>query len=151
MPSLRVKIETHGAIVSLAVGVSLPRAIALSKAGLLVPNPVMILGLIDTGASCTCVDPKIIAQLGMPPTGAAPMHSASTAGTPQMCNQFDATVYIQMDNSEFHVASHPPAHVIPIIECDLSGCVFQALIGRDILDHSMMIYEGPSRSLTISF
>jgi predicted aspartyl protease len=25
--------------------------------------------LIDTGASCTCLDPTVIASLGLPPTG----------------------------------------------------------------------------------
>jgi predicted aspartyl protease len=146
MPVLTIPLEARGAIMTVGIGVSLPRSIALKKAGLVVPQVVIIRALIDTGANCTCVDPEVIKKLALTPSGVVHMLSASTGATPHVCNQFDVAIVIAMDNQV-----HVPSLVIPVIESNLKTHGFHALIGRDVLDQGVMIYDGPRRSITLTF
>ena len=126
MPSLKIAIDhQRGAIIMVGVGVSMPRALALKKAGAPIPQVVPVRALIDTGASCTCVDPSVIAKLGINPTGNIPIHTPSTGGTPEMCNQFDIALVIATD-TEMHV----PSLIIPVIECNILCQGFEVLLGR---------------------
>ena len=90
----------------------------MSSQGLPIPSPVIVRGLIDTGASCTCIDPSVIQQLGIPPSGTAAMLTPSTGTTPHQCNQFDVALLLI-----FPVPSSPPAHplgfIIPVLEAAL--------------------------------
>jgi hypothetical protein len=70
-----------------------------------VPPPVIVRALIDTGASCTCLDPLVIAKLGLAPSGTVQVHTPSTAGSAVTCNQFDVAVGVFMDSDE--VMSRP--------------------------------------------
>lgn len=51
------------------VTVSAARSTAMTAAGIPVPGLQQIRALLDTGASCTCLDPTVIAALGISPTG----------------------------------------------------------------------------------
>jgi hypothetical protein len=146
MPVLTIPLEAGGAIVAVGIGVSLPRSVALKKAGLAVPRVVIVRALIDTGASCTCVDPEVVQKLALTPSGTARMLSASTGATPHVCNQFDIAIAIAMDTQV-----HVPSFVIPVIESNLKAHGFQVLLGRDVLDQGVMIYDGPRRSITLTF
>ncbi len=119
----------------------------MTAAGLPIPLPVIVRALIDTGASCTCVDSSVITRLGLAPSGTALMHTPSTAGAAVSCNQFDVAVGLIMDANEIHV----PALIIPVIESSLACQGIQALLGRDILEKGILIYDGRHRSLTLAF
>ncbi len=89
MPVVNNKVTPNGAFIDLLVAVSLPRQTALQNAGQAVPAPVPARALIDTGASCTAIDPSLIQALGLTPTGTVPVHTPTTGQSPQICNQFD--------------------------------------------------------------
>jgi hypothetical protein len=57
MPHLTVPFGRDGPLVDLFVGVSHQRRSALVAANLQVPDFQIAKALIDTGASCTCIDP----------------------------------------------------------------------------------------------
>ena len=59
MPYFTRKIEPNGLILNVQVGVSAEREASLQKNSLPVPTPVVVKGIIDTGASSTCIDPAI--------------------------------------------------------------------------------------------
>lgn len=147
MPSLTVPIGAAGPIVRIVVSVSSARREALGAAGFKEPEPTIDHGLIDTGASCTCIDPSIVKALGLTPTGTCPIYSASSDTTPDYCNQYDVGLAILMDNSEVHIVSV----TIPVVERPLQGHGFIALIGRDVLSHGLMLYNGQMSTLTLSF
>jgi len=69
-------------MVNAALGVSEARRQALLTAGQAVPQFVSIRALLDTGASMTCVDPTVIAALGLAPTGMTQMITPSTGAVP---------------------------------------------------------------------
>ena len=119
----------------------------MRNAGLDVPPPVLARALIDTGASCTCVDATVIKKLGLVPSGTASIYTPSTGGNVHTCNQFDVAVGIVMDSNQVHV----PSLIIPVIESDLDAQGFQALLGRDVLNQGIFIYDGHRQFLTLAF
>jgi predicted aspartyl protease len=147
MPILTLPLESGGAIIDAVFAVSGPRQEAMKKAGLEIPSPVLVRALVDTGASCTCLDPQVVKKLGLTPSGIALLHTPSTGSEPHTCNQFDVAVAVVMDAKQLHLSSL----IIPVIESDLSAHGFQALLGRDVLDQGIFIYDGHHRFLTLAF
>ena len=119
----------------------------MAKEGLPIPAPVIVRALIDTGASCTCLDSAVIAKLGLVPIGTVLMHTPSTAGSAVSRNQFDVAVGVVMDAGEIHV----PSMIIPVIESALVSQGIQALLGRDLLEKGILIFDGRHKSLTLAF
>lgn len=86
---------TQGApIINLGIGVSAARAQALVAAHQPIPPMQTVQGLIDTGASGTCVDPLVLAALQLDPTGSIPMLTPSTGNTPVDTDTYDVSVFI---------------------------------------------------------
>ena len=81
-------------MIDLFVMVSGPRMQALSTAGQAAPPVQTARGLIDTGASCTCVDPMIFTALGLQPTGMGTMLTPSTGPVPQDTETYDVGILI---------------------------------------------------------
>lgn len=119
----------------------------MTAAAVVIPQPVVVRALVDTGASCTCLDPTVIAKLGLTPSGTVLMHTPSTLGTAVRCNQFDVAIGVFMDSGEVHV----PSMIIPVIESTLACQGIQALIGRDVLEKGILIYDGRHKPMTLAF
>jgi len=103
--------------------------------------------LIDTGASCTCVDPAIIQALGLSPTGSTLMFTPSTGAQGHVTDQFDASLQI------YRTTQEPPLE-IPIIAVVASALRVQgidALIGRDVLQYCLLSYNGMEGFFTLAF
>lgn len=104
--------------------------------------------LIDTGASCTCVDPAKIAPLGLTPTGNIPILTPSTGSTPHFANQYDVALVIggPTASSAPHVVD-----TVAITESHLAIQGIDALIGRDILKDCLLTYNGSTGLYTLAF
>ena len=113
-------------IVVATIGVSQARRAALEAANQPIPKGIMVQGLIDTGASSTCVDPTILTQLNLAPTGSTQINSPTTGTSPASALTYDVSVVIAA------MAGHPQFifQTIPIIESQLRMQGIQALIGR---------------------
>jgi hypothetical protein len=103
--------------------------------------------LIDTGASVTCIDPSIIAQLELSPTTRATVHTPSSGQGGHECNMYDVSLAIFMDSGQLHLASL----TIPVAEAELSHQGVDALIGRDVLSKALLVYNGVAGEFSISF
>ena len=145
MPQLTLNISAQGPVLGILVGVSGPRADALKASGQTVPSPVVVQGLIDTGASCTCIDPSVLQSLNLSPTGTVSVHTPSTGAAPHSTNQYDVSILLVHPNNVF------PFHNLPIIESQLAVQGIQALIGRDILKECVLVYNGAMNWYTFSF
>ena len=145
VPHLTLSLSAGGPILDLAIGVSRPRSQALQKANQPVPNPVRIRGLIDTGASGTCVDPVCLASLGLGPTGQVQIHTPSTGSTPQLRNQYDVSIILIHPNLVLQI------HEQPAIASTLQTQGIQALIGRDVLARCLFVYDGAMNLFMLAF
>jgi hypothetical protein len=111
------------------------------------PQPVkttQIIAHFDTGATRTSIDVELAKQLNLIPTGQSPSYTA--AGLRQ------ATNYV-ID------LSFPSSTLRPYKNLQISSCVlqrpnkplpFKLLIGRDVMSHWNIVWDGPTSTVIIS-
>ena len=145
MPHLTSLIAVGGPILDFRIGVSAPRASRLKKENKVVPPSIPIRGLIDTGASCTCIDPSCLSTLGLSPTGQVPIHTPTTGSSPQLRNQYDISLTL------VHPDITRTIRAIPVVESQLSFQGIHALIGRDVLKNCLFVYDGVQETFSLAF
>lgn len=148
MPHLTLSVSSGAPLIDIHVGVSQARRNALTAANQPIPNAIPTRSLIDTGASCTCIDPTILNQLGLTPTGSTHIHTPTTGGAPATANQFDISILIVFGSPLRMLYGN---HTIPVVESDLSAQGIEALIGRDILASGILQYNGETGLFTLAF
>jgi len=132
-------------LIEVLIGISTPRRTALEKENMRVPNAVIAKLLIDTGASCTCINPAILEPLGIAPTGAINIQTPSTNGKPVSCPQYDVAMMIyHTDNSRF-------LPTIAVTGADVSSQGIDGLLGRDVLAHCLFVYDGRAEFFQLAF
>ena len=136
-----------GPLIDAFVGVSVPRQLALTGAKQAVPNAVRIRALVDTGASCTCIDPTVVTTLGLTPTGQTPMSTPSTGTTPHIADSYDVSLLIPCMNKAPLVFQTIAIVSVPL----LAPQGFHALIGRDVLKHCLLNYNGAAAMFTLAY
>jgi hypothetical protein len=145
MPHFTLQIVPEGPLLSIVVGVSNPRAVALQQAGQPVPQAVILRCLIDTGASGTCLDAAAIAPLGLTATGTTLITTPSTGVTPHECPTFDVSIlFYHADNSRFF-------GIVPVVATDFSAQSIDGLLGRDVLSSCLFVYDGAAKIFSIAF
>lgn len=119
----------------------------MTQAGRPIPGPVVTKGLVDTGASCTNIDPNIVAALALEPVGEVSMITPSTGATPITVNQYDigVTIYASLEQVPMRIP------VLPVAQAPLQNQGFEVLIGRDILAQCVLVYNGAMSQYTLSF
>lgn len=136
-----------GPMLDMVVNASMPRLLALEADGQPAPESQNIRALIDTGASCTCIDPTVLAALGLQPTGKALMTTPSTGAIPAEADTYDVCIFIPA-----------PGNQQPLIKAVISVCTsqlihqgFHALLGRDILKDCHFTYNGSAEFFTLAY
>ena len=146
MPHLSLPISPGGPILDCFIGVSNARAEALRRANQAVPVPIQVRALVDTGASCTGIDPSILSTLGIVSTGTTQVHTPSTtSGQPHVANQFDVSLILN------HPMISRTFMAVPVIESALLHQGIQALISRDILAFCLLTYDGQAGIFCLGF
>jgi len=101
---------------------------------------IKILAMIDTGATGTVISQGLAATLGIQPVGTTLINTPSSTNV--SCYQFDVQLIFP---NNINIAS------IVVTEAPLQGQHIQCLIGRDVLQHGVLIYTGYDNSFTLSF
>lgn len=133
-------LEAEGPQINVHVGLRRAAADALRREGSEPPPPAAGTGLIDTGASGTSVRLGLLAPLGLHPVGVADVLTPTTGSTPVKCPLYAVT--LMMPNGWVETT---------VIETPLDGQNIDVLIGRDVLKHGLLIYQGHSSQFTLSF
>jgi len=111
-----------------------------------IPEPVTAQFLIDTGASCTCIDPWIIQKLQLTPSGLIDIHTPSTtANNAHACHQYDVALTI------LHPGINRYFNAVPVVESNLKHHGIDGLMERDVLRHCLFVYNGELNIHTLSF
>lgn len=131
----RVALNAIGAM--LQVTITHPQSVQaqLQESGRQVPAKA-VKALIDTGASTTVITPGLASELGLVHTGYATIHSVQ--------DQQERPVYYGL--ILFHWGGRAE---IPMVACPLPGAPFDCLVGRDILMHWHLTYNGVDGFITI--
>ncbi|MGO9648226.1 MAG: retropepsin-like aspartic protease [Terriglobales bacterium] len=147
MPHFTRQLTNNAPIITAVLRVTQARADALVAAQQQVPPTQRMNALVDTGASCTCVDPAIIRALGLSPTGSTLMFTPSTGSQGHVTDQYDASLQI------YRTTQEPPLEIpiIAVVASDLRVQGIDALIGRDVLQYCLLSYNGQEGFFTLAF
>ena len=134
-----IALHMRGPVIQVSIGLEQNAAQALLQQGKQVPTLKTGWALIDTGASSTCIDEAAAKELGLPVIDTAKMSSASHAET--TCNVYPVQINV------------PPALSFSsprTIGAALAAQGLIALIGRDVLQHSTLFYNGLTGQITLA-
>lgn len=133
-------LQSVGPVLQVEIAVHPTLAQHLQNLGQPIPTPVVGPGLIDTGATFSAVDQTVIQQLGIPPIGTVQL---GTAGGPVTQTQHPASF-------GFPGTGLPTISFNFVTGVDLTGQNIVALIGRDVLRHFVMVYNGSLGQVILS-
>ncbi|MHB8409388.1 MAG: aspartyl protease family protein [Acidiferrobacterales bacterium] len=154
MPSLNLQISPLGPILQAFIAVSPPRQTVLQKAGQPVPPPQLGTFLVDTGASGTCVDPSLLVALGITPKGITSVQTPSTNGAAALCPVYDVQLIVipaMQSPPKTPISFMPHVRSISVIGAQLVHQGIHGLIGRDVLEQWLLIYNGQVGVFTLSW
>jgi len=135
-----IALMQRGPIVQVTIGVEQNIAQQLVSQGTPLPQPVPGVALIDTGATSTCIDDAIAKQLNLPVVDVVSIASASHAETNQ--SVYPALIEVVGIAIKFNA--------LRAIGVPLANQGIQVLIGRDLLQHCTLFYNGMIGSFTLS-
>jgi hypothetical protein len=147
MPHFTAGFSLGAPIVDLILGVSEARLNALQAAGLPWPTPRSIRGLVDTGASHTCVDPAVLTALQLSPTGSVPVLTPSTGSIPIDADTYDVSLIIPNLGQAGLIMKNMQVTATDL----LAAQGFHALVGRDVLSHCILICNGSQSTFSIAY
>ena len=146
MPHLNVHFDANGMpLIDVDIGVAQARAEQLIKAKWPVPPLVRARLLIDSGASSTNIDSKIILALAIPPRGITQIHTPSTGVTPHSASLFDISLQVSVPPQTMRF----PA--LLTVGSDFSASGIDGLLGRDVLANALWVYDGVAKRYSLCF
>lgn len=128
----------RGPVVQVSVTIEQNAGKGLTAHGKTLPTPKSGLALIDTGASNTCIDDQAAEELGLPVIDVASMQSASHEKHP--CNVYPIQIITPI------ITLNAPR----AMGAALASQGLLVLIGRDVLQHCTLYYNGPVGQFTLS-
>jgi len=127
-PIMPIQIVPSAKVVEMVMAAGKPR-----------PEPVKANVLVDTGASHSCVRKDLLAPLGLAPIGTGTISTASD----QKCEVLIYRIrFIFLNGQMSHETS---VNEVPELSGDLDG-----LLGRDILNKAMFVYDGLRKQFTLA-
>ncbi len=113
---------------------------ALQLAGKPIPAPVQGGAMIDTGATTTCVDGEVAQSMGLAANGVAKMASASHDSSE--CNTYPVRLTFPIWNVNLDCGKAMGVHI------KNQGII--ALVGRDLLQNCLLVYNGADGSVSLA-
>ena len=135
-----VALQQRGPVVQVSISVEQSIAQQLLAQGLSLPTPERGFALIDTGATSTCIDDGAAGRLNLPAIDVVTVASASHASTQQNVHP------IQIEVIDLPITISAPR----AIAASTGGSRAAVLIGRDVLQHCTLFYNGPAGSFSLS-
>lgn len=130
-------LSVAGAIVGLKVAQSTHRVEALKRVNRPYATPFEVLALVDTGASCLCLDARVVHLLDLSQRGAVSVQTPSTGSAFETLPTYDVSVVLGDGQTD------ALADTCEAVCCDFSCSGFQAIIGRNLLNRVVLTYDGP--------
>lgn len=153
MPFFTSPLDPAGPLIRLSVALSGPRAAAWRNAGQggAVLQPILLRGLIDTGADVTFIDTRYLPFLsGQTPERFVIVDDLTGRNPITFAPQYDVSLTILHPSGNRR--SHWTRPAFPIIDKPLAAHLgYQALIGRDVLNLCTFFYEGLAQQFVLGY
>jgi hypothetical protein len=146
MPYATIPLNPHGAITELLVGVGEVRRAVLERNNFPVPRRVRVSAQIDTGAPYSTFAPFVFEQLEIKPVGSVKLRTPSTGEGACPFDQFVVSLSLCGGGVELHL---PTTEVIQAVFAPDEE--IQGLLGRDLLEHCLFVYDGQNKSFSLAF
>ena len=138
----------RGAVVDLFVGVSTHRRVVLHRNGFAIPPRVLVRAQIDTGSSFSVIRPDVLRlKLDIKPFDKINAHAVTVdVDRVESIEQYTVSLSLTAEQTEMLIQ-----------DVAVLGAYFgpagdiEALIGRDVLDHCLFVYDGPRRIFSLAF
>ncbi|OGX26522.1 MAG: hypothetical protein A3D10_01415 [Omnitrophica WOR_2 bacterium RIFCSPHIGHO2_02_FULL_48_11] len=101
---------------------------------------IRVSALIDTGASTTAISQKVIKKLRLVARGTTKVYTSNKDS--EIRNEYD--VALEFDTDAY-------IRILRVLDANLEDHSIDCLIGRDVLAHGTLIYNGPEKQITLSF
>lgn len=142
MPSFTIRtpdLKRYGPCCEINITPSSKTVEVLKREGEQVPS-IKVVALIDTGASGTAISTKVVQELKLVARGVTTISTPSSDSHPT--NVYDVDLFLPNKVGVNNVLA---------IEATLTTQNIDCLIGRDVLQHGVLIYNGYTGSFTLSF
>jgi predicted aspartyl protease len=153
MPMINTQLAESGPVISTYVNLSMVKLAAMQRANEVSPPPLLVRGLIDTGASCSAIDKEVARRLSLEPTGSVQIFTPSTGAASHDCNEYDISVWLPQNPTPTQPCPslHPIHLILSVIESDFSARQIEVLIGRDVLAKCLLVYNGLTGQITLAY
>lgn len=131
-------LRQYGAILPVQIGIPKAMADKMRAQGETPPAPEEISGLIDTGASITAINVATAQRLGLITTG-----SIQIAGATGVSNQPVFAAMVRFTDPDIEYGA------MRLGGANLNAPNFEILIGRDVLCHMHLAYDGRKGQFTL--
>lgn len=139
----------HGPIITTAITITQAHRDALAAAGMPIPHPVRCRFLLDTGADGCVVKHEIAIQAGLKLIDAnAPLHGVGVDTTGKT---YLGRVMFGIPSKLVEGAQHQVFVDTQVRSGNLESPLIDGLIGRDVLQHFTMTYEGKTGRVTMRY
>ncbi|MBL8796629.1 MAG: hypothetical protein JNM56_22195 [Planctomycetia bacterium] len=145
-----VPLRPSGAFIEVGIGLSFADAQAQRQAGKPMPPAAKVMALIDTGAEASAVDAKVLTplyNLGIQPTRFVFVNVGAVGAGP--IPEYPVTLSIGTTPGSRRAGLTLRNQAM--LAHDLAPLGYQAVLGRDVLSHCMLIYDGPGQSVTLAY
>lgn len=142
-------IEAHGPLVRAVFHISNPRFKAMRSRGIPTPQPVVGMALLDTGASCSCIDPSVTASLQLQRRGYADVLTPSTGQEHHQTDEYDVSIIIPPGRQKDQPLILQAQRVVHAELLERQH--LHALIGRDVLQRCLLNYNGTAGYFTLAW
>ena len=144
-------IQPDGAIVEVLLGLTATDVQLLRTTGRPVPAPVAARALLDLGADACCADPSVLApllSLGLQQAGYVFTNLPAAGGVKPASEYFASLIIVHPSGvSRANLVLHN--HLV--VEQALGPLNYQVLIGRDVLDRCLLVYDGLGKQFTLAY
>ncbi len=145
MPQFTAPLTAEGLELLVMIGLSSHDMKALQAAGLPVPQPPAVPGIIDTGSNCCCISARVASLLGLIPIRQS---STQTAGGTALVNLYNVSLFIPRPGSTTEFLAVADSWDVSELSTAVSG--IEAIVGRDLLAHLLLVLNGPRNEYALA-
>jgi hypothetical protein len=144
MAQLRLPITQSGPSLTVVITLPAPTLAAKQLAGQVLPASLHLRGIIDTGTDITAVAASFLQTMGLAPLTSSNTHTASGSVRVRL---FEISLLIPASDPTVVLVVRPQLRVMELItvlpDVDL-------ILGRDVLDECLFIYDGPGQHFLLA-